>query len=63
MKTINIIIENFINKAEKEGVIDDEVASELIAYANWLEEKSELGGKINGCIKVFKNKKQDDKQL
>ena len=42
MKTINIIIENFINKAEMEGVIDDEVASELIAYANWLEEKSEL---------------------
>lgn len=42
MKTINIIIENFINKAEKEGVIDDEVANELIAYANWLEEKSEL---------------------
>ena len=41
MKTINII-ENFINKAEKEGVIDDEVAEELKSYANWLEEKSEL---------------------
>ena len=42
METINIIIENFINKAEKEGVIDDEVAEELKSYANWLEEKSEL---------------------
>ena len=33
MKTINII-KNFISKAEREGVIDEEIASELIAYAN-----------------------------
>ena len=42
MKTITTILENFINKAEKQCIIDDEVAEKLKSYANWLEEKSEL---------------------